>query len=629
LSATVDGIVLVQRPQTYKSKAASSANQLPAGLENITEFVSPKGLYRLSYDVRYWSTQKLGPRVIFNLNKDYGSARLDIVEGESDKDLDNLTQEMTKESAPVKVEPTQFQGKPSYSLTYKEEVVGEAVYFYKQIVKDNNKFLIFEKRAPSLGYNNTFLDNLLSSISLTNSESPKVKGLASSQDNLTTVQLVDLVRPSIANIVYVYCLDIVNLGSSSSVLSKPKYHFCSLSKGSGFVINEQGVVVTNGHVAKIYPEEGLVTNLLQPGGKDLSTDLIRGVYLSKGQTPTPAQIEQFYQDLSMNPQYLDRFLTEIFDLIGKKVLSVVTNSEKYYVNVGNEPVEIDYQKIYEGDLVKAVIPSQTTYTAKLIDFDYPNKYSYEAIINKKYQRGADVAVLRIENFKDLFPIVELGSIENLREGSEVVVAGYPTLVEGEEDPRAAISYKTSTKPTITRGIISAVKQDLTGKTILQTDASIDHGNSGGPAFDLSGQVVGIATFMAESTSGNFNFLRDISELKDLMVKNKVENQLGSLSKSWREGMAEYRNQYYRGAIKYFNQVKTSSPSHPTVDEFIKLSQESIDKGESLEGIASFTRGKYSNIVLVVFGGISIVSFMSAGFLTILPFFRLDFKLGKD
>jgi len=621
LSAVVDGIILVQRPQTYFSKAASSRPSPTPG--NIREFTSSRGLYSLSYDNRLWVSQHLGNRVRFDLNQEYGFARLDIVEGESDQNLDSLTQEIIKGSTPVKAEPSQFQGKPAQLLTYKEEVLGENIYFYKQIVKDGSKFLILEKRVPNIGDGNLFLENLLTRVSFISSASPKVKGIAGSQDNLSTVELVDLVRPSIVNIIYVYCLDIVNLAPASSVLSKPKYNFCGWSKGSGFIINEQGVVATNGHVAKIYPEEGLVTNLLQAGSRDFSTDLIRGVHLSEGQTPTSVQIEQFYRDLSMNPQYLDRFLTEIFDLIGKKKLSVATSNEKYYVNVGSEPVQIDYQKIYEGDFTKAVIPSSTTYTARLVDFDYPNKYSYETIVNNNYRRGADVALLRIDNSTNPFPALKLGSIEGLREGSEVVVAGYPTLVEGEKDFRAAISYKTSTKPTITKGIISAVKQDLTGKTVLQTDASIDHGNSGGPGFNSAGQVIGIATFMAESKSGNFNFLRDVSELKDLMVKNKIENKSGSLSEDFRKGLAEYRNHYYRSALKYFKKVESQSPSHPTVKELISLSEQAISKGDSLEGLASFIKGKYANMVLLVFGSISIISFMSAGFLTILPFFKED------
>lgn len=616
-SSIIFVMILSKRPQDIRSKASESSDNLPPSEE---EFVSPKAQYKLFFDQRQWThliqpDETFGLRVVFNLNKEYGSARLDIVEGESGKTLDSLKDEIIRESAliPAAIESTQFKEKPSYLVSYKNEILGQDSYYYQQIVKEENRFFIFEKRVPQLGYDQSYLDNLLQGIMFSGSESSReVKGLQDVLADLTTVELVDLIRPSVANIVYVFCLEINNLKAELSGLINPKYNFCALAKGSGFIVHEKGVVATNGHVVKIYPEEGLVTNLLYEGNKLFSTDLIRGIYLSKGQNPTQNQVEDFYKETNLNPQYLDRFLTEIFRLIKDGVISVNIINEKYYINVGSEPVKVDYQKINQGDYIGAVIPSSTTYSAELLGFDYQNRYSYDAIVDKNYFRGADVALLQIDNpSNNLFPALELGNIENLREGSEVVVAGYPTLVEGVEDPRAAISYKTSTKPTISRGIVSAVKEDLTGKVILQTDASIDHGNSGGPAFNQSGWVIGIATFAEESQTGNFNFLRDVAEIRELMSKNSIDNKLGDLTNYWRMGLSEFRNKYYKNALEDFKQVETLSPSHPTVKDFIKLSEKAIARGESLEG---------SNIILIIFGSLSIVSFMSAGFLTILPLF---------
>lgn len=609
-------------PGGASQKIVSSA-QIDHSQGYIFDFVSPNGQYKLLYDQRQWTVSKLGPRVIFTLNKEYGAARLDIIEGESEKSLESLKNEIISgsPSAPVTIEAAEFNGKPSYILTYKEQILGVDTYYYHRIVKNENKFFIFEERVPKLTYNQSFVDNLLQNISFISSGDKEVKGISNSSTDLTTVQLVDLIRPSVTNIVYVYCVEIINLQPQLSGFLRPQYNFCASAKGSGFIISEDGVVATNGHVTKIYPEEGLVTNLLYEGNKVFSTDLIRGVYVSKGQSPTQNQIEDFYREMNVNPQYLDGFLTEIFRLIGNKVISVSTNNEKYYVNVGSEPVRIDYQKLHQGDYASAIIPSSTTYTAKFLDFNYPNKYSYDAIVNKNYQRGADVALLKIDNASNnVFPALELGDIEKLREGSEIMVAGYPTLVEGEDDPRAAISYKTSTKPTITRGIISSIKEDLSGKVVLQTDASIDHGNSGGPAFNSKAQVIGIATFAVESKTGNFNFLREIGELKELMVKNNIDNNLGEITGFWREGLNSFRKQRFGQALKYFKEVETVNPSHPTVKEFIERSENAIAKGESLEGIAGFLKGEGSNILLIVFGSISIVSFMLAGFLMILPLF---------
>jgi hypothetical protein len=377
-------------------------------------------------------------------------------------------------------------------------------------------------------------------------------------------------------------------------------------------------------VTKIYPEEGLVMNLLNEGGRAFTNDLIKGVYASKGQTLGSSQLDDFYRQMNANPQYLDRFLAEIFVLINKKAIVINNINEKYYVNLGNVPTKLDYQKLYLGDALGAVSRSETTYLAEMLDFNYPNRYSMEAILNRNYQRGADVALLKIKNTKDLFPALELGNIKDLKEGSEVIIAGFPTLVEGEEDPRAAISYKTSTKPTITRGIISSIKEDLTGKTVLQTDASIDHGNSGGPAFNNLGQVIGIATFTEESKSGNFNFLRDIAELKELMAKNKIDNKLGDLTNLWKEGLKNYRSKYYSQAIRNFRQIEGQSPAHPTIKELMALSDEAIKDGKSLEGfIGFFKSGQASGILLITFGSLAIISFMSSGFLWALPLFRQE------
>lgn len=635
LSSLVSVIIVVQRPQIFLSKAASSKSFINKPEETVVEpdttahFTSPDSQYKLSYDKRQWTylnqqDQTFGSRTVFQLNKEYGFARLDIIEGESEKDLAGLTDEIIKKLSltPTRIESVQFNGKPSTLLTYTETVFGEESNYYRQIIKNNNRFLLLEKRFPKLGYSQFYLDNLLQNISIDIQTVPLVKGISNSADSLTAVELVDLVRPSIVNIIHTYCLEITNLQPDLSRLSLPKYNLCGIAKGSGFVVNETGIVATNGHVVKVYPEEGLTNNLFFGEGKAFTLDLTKGIFLSSGQNPTQADLEDFYNQISFNPHYLDKFLSEIFRLVDQKIITIGLKDEKYYVNTGVEPVRIDPQKISSKDYLNSILPSSTTYTATLLDFNYPNRYSYDAIINKKYPEISDVALLQINTSAKIpFPALELGTVDNLREGSDIIVIGYPTLVEGGENPQATISYKTSTKPTVTRGIISALKQDASGKTIIQTDASIDRGNSGGPAFDANGQVIGIATFLMTSQSGNFNFLRDVAELKQLMAKNNIENQPGDLSSNWKTGLASFRNKEFQKALKYFKQVEGLNPSHPSVKEFILMSEKAIAKGESLDGLTGiFKNEKTSNFILVIFGSISIISFMSAGFLSVLPLF---------
>tara|TARA_B100000963_G_C22618611_1_gene668696 strand:+ start:538 stop:1938 length:1401 start_codon:yes stop_codon:yes gene_type:complete len=91
----------------------------------------------------------------------------------------------------------------------------------------------------------------------------------------------------------------------------------------------------------------------------------------------------------------------------------------------------------------------------------------------------DIAVLKMET-KDKFRTVKFGNSDQARVGDWVVAIGNPFGLGG----------------TVTSGIISARNRDI-GMTryddFIQTDASINQGNSGGPLFNLNGEVVGINT----------------------------------------------------------------------------------------------------------------------------------------
>ena len=101
----------------------------------------------------------------------------------------------------------------------------------------------------------------------------------------------------------------------------------------------------------------------------------------------------------------------------------------------------------------------------------------------------DVAVLKMQT-KDKFTPVKFGDSDNARVGDWVVAIGNPFGLGG----------------TVTSGIISARNRDI-GMTryddFIQTDASINVGNSGGPLFNLKGEVVGINTaIIAPGQSGS-------------------------------------------------------------------------------------------------------------------------------
>ena len=104
--------------------------------------------------------------------------------------------------------------------------------------------------------------------------------------------------------------------------------------------------------------------------------------------------------------------------------------------------------------------------------------------------ATDVAVIRVDA-RDL-PAAELGDSENLRVGQFVLAVGNALGLPGG--------------PTVSMGVLSAMGRPLPGadfifEGVLQTDAAVNPGNSGGPLADISGRVIGINTAIIPYAQG--------------------------------------------------------------------------------------------------------------------------------
>jgi S1-C subfamily serine protease len=105
----------------------------------------------------------------------------------------------------------------------------------------------------------------------------------------------------------------------------------------------------------------------------------------------------------------------------------------------------------------------------------------------------DIAVIKISG-PEKFKALSFAKLSDVLVGQDVVAIGYALDLKGGEG--AAF--------TVTRGIVSA-KNRSTSETsssfgAIQTDASINHGNSGGPLLNLNGEVVGVNTSLATDTT---------------------------------------------------------------------------------------------------------------------------------
>ena len=128
----------------------------------------------------------------------------------------------------------------------------------------------------------------------------------------------------------------------------------------------------------------------------------------------------------------------------------------------------------------------------------------------------DVAVLKIDA-KNL-PVVKLGDARTLRPGAWVVAIGSPFGFENS----------------VTAGVVSAVGRSLPDESyvpFIQTDAAVNPGNSGGPLFNLAGEVVGINSQILSQTGGYQGLSFAIPIDVALNVKDQILAQ-GHVTRGW-------------------------------------------------------------------------------------------------
>ncbi|MCJ7421583.1 Do family serine endopeptidase [Sphingomicrobium astaxanthinifaciens] len=118
---------------------------------------------------------------------------------------------------------------------------------------------------------------------------------------------------------------------------------------------------------------------------------------------------------------------------------------------------------------------------------FPDRTEYEARIVGR-DPDSDLAVLKIEGTN--LPYVNWGDSDDVRVGDWIIAIGNPYGLGG----------------TVTAGIVSALHRGITGfgayDRYIQTDASINMGNSGGPMFDMAGNVIGINSALISPTGAS-------------------------------------------------------------------------------------------------------------------------------
>lgn len=185
------------------------------------------------------------------------------------------------------------------------------------------------------------------------------------------------------------------------------------------------------------------------------------------------------QDFPDMPQFppgspFEDFFEEFMDRrgLGAPATPAASLGSGFVTDAEKGLVITNYHVIKDADNIRITFHDDETLDAEILGYD----------------EKTDIAVLKLKTDKKL-TAVTFGDSDNLRVGDWVLAIGNPFGLGG----------------TVTAGIISARQRDINSgpyDDYLQTDASINRGNSGGPMFNLKGEVIGINTAIYSPSGGS-------------------------------------------------------------------------------------------------------------------------------
>jgi len=283
--------------------------------------------------------------------------------------------------------------------------------------------------------------------------------------------------------------------------------------GSGFIIHPEGLILTSGHVVE--PTRN---------ADALDRELMRNGAIS-------ALLKHFPVD--------DLRKLHRTDLLNRYIAALVANSTLEKRVVTNE-VELS-----NGEKLPFTIDRFSPALA---------------------QRGTDLALLRVKH-KNL-PALTLGDSDSTRVGESIWSVGYPAVASSTDDVIGGwLSRDSDLEATFNPGIITAIKRDVTNTPVFQSNVAIYRGNSGGPAVNRGGEVIGISTW-GHTDAEAIKFLVPINVARSFLRDAKVAvNVEGEFEQHYRASLDAAQDGKWTVASTELASASNLFPNSPDIIRF--------------------------------------------------------------
>lgn len=339
------------------------------------------------------------------------------------------------------------------------------------------------------------------------------------ETNISVPEAMLRAKPAVVLVTAEVAADVtLDCGSGPTTVKPPAFR----ETGTGWFIDGNGWVVTNGHVVQpAYETPRWLVN--QQAQRAVAIACLAKALERAGITPG----EHPEAEDAVKRKVLDRVLPTTKVTLRTQVIVLASN----------------------GSRIKAEV----------------KKYSAPVSAEAAAPSARDLALLKIPG--DNFPVVRLADSKVVQIGDPIHIMGFPGVVLSHE----FLNESSSMEASVTNGAVSGFKQDKSNNPLIQTDAPAAWGNSGGPAVDDRGAVVGVLTFvsLAPGPEGSivqgFNFVIPSNVVRGFVEGTPVSLEApGKFNPTWYAGLRAFFTEDWKGAGRQFEQADKLLPGLPDV-----------------------------------------------------------------
>ncbi len=343
------------------------------------------------------------------------------------------------------------------------------------------------------------------------------------------VRAVDIAQPAVVRIItQVDGKLVVHFASGDVTFPRDGSNgYPLVLSGSGTFISTHGDILTADHVVSP-PQADLDSFLQQTAAQDVAT----------------------YMDstLKVNPQVTA-------DQVAQALASGQLNSTSQYAT--------PQSRVYLSFAFTGPLSATTFQSIPSNVFSNVDRIEAQSAVNQK-----DVAVIHVSNL-DNMPMVQLGDSSGVQVQDQLTIIGFPGNGDVSTTPTNLLTSSVNTVN------VSSIKTTDTGAPLIQVSGNVEHGDSGGPALDSTGKVVGIVSF-GIGTQGITSFLQASNSSQQLVQQLSLNTTPGTFQQAWSQAFNDYSvtsSGHWHKAAQELQQLATTFPQFKGINPYLVYAQQ--------------------------------------------------------